>query len=378
MKDFKVYQASGYLTKLVTDASDVRKEYEEISGSLVQFDTPISAPLASLIVDINPVQDLNGQDAPYPPGGGVNLCPPLVGNSGYTGLTVTTNADGSLTVSGTATGSGYITEYENLPKTIVAGTPCVVSVKTALPVTLRAFFDSGVADIAAGNTAGGVTTLNVDATKIRLYLFTEADTSYNFTIYFQFEEGSSATPWKPYANICPITGWTGANIYHSGEDTSNPTVYPVSWQDEAGMVYGGMADVVNGVLTVDRLYYEVDGTTNYFTLAGNYANIGPYGVVDGINTSLLTWLCNTFITNTANVGYNAGAKFVYLNRTAWEKIGSTSEELNAYAAIHPIQFVFQLTDPITIQINPQEINTLIGVNNIWADTGDVSVKYRTH
>ena len=64
MIDFKVYQASGYLTKLVTDASDVRKEYEEISGSLVQFDTPISAPLASLLVDINPVQSGSGEPSP--------------------------------------------------------------------------------------------------------------------------------------------------------------------------------------------------------------------------------------------------------------------------------------------------------------------------
>jgi hypothetical protein len=30
-------------------------------------------------------------------------------------------------------------------------------------------------------------------------------------------------------NIRPITGWTGVNVYHSGEDTSNPTAYPVTF-----------------------------------------------------------------------------------------------------------------------------------------------------
>lgn len=35
-----------------------------------------------------------------------------------------------------------------------------------------------------------------------------------------------------------------------------------------------------------------------------------------------------------------------------------------------------LPDPVVIQISPTELSTLKGVNNIWADTGDVTVEYR--
>ena len=57
---------------------------------------------------------------------------------------------------------------------------------------------------------------------------------------------------------------------------------------------------------------------------------------------------------------------------------TTQALINAYLAQNPITVVYELATPIEIQITPEEINTLIGVNNIWADTGDVSVKYRTH
>lgn len=39
------------------------------------------------------------------------------------------------------------------------------------------------------------------------------------------------------------------------------------------------------------------------------------------------------------------------------------------------QVVYDLATPQTIQLTPQQVTTLIGDNNIWADTGDVTVEY---
>ena len=36
---------------------------------------------------------------------------------------------------------------------------------------------------------------------------------------------------------------------------------------------------------------------------------------------------------------------------------------------------YQLATPITYTLTPQQINTLIGTNNIWSDAGDVTVTY---
>lgn len=257
MKDFKVYQASGYLTKLVTDASDVRKEYEEISGSQVQFDTPISAPLASLIVDINPVQSGTGDPSPD--------------------------------------------------------------------------------------------------------------------------------------NIRPITGWTGVNIYQSGEDTFNPTVYTVSWQDEAGTVYGGTVDVVIGLLKIEYKEFIVDENTSIsFSSSANgfFVNGGWDDALYTQNTNTdrnalaQSMYCNIFKYKADIVFGQTGFRFTYyLN--GWSPLMfvpsvTSKDDALSWLADNNVTFLYPIANPVEIQLTPQEINTLIGVNNIWADTGDVSVKYRTH
>ena len=37
---------------------------------------------------------------------------------------------------------------------------------------------------------------------------------------------------------------------------------------------------------------------------------------------------------------------------------------------------YPLATPIEIQLTPQEVNSLLGANNIFADTGDTEVEYR--
>ena len=41
-----------------------------------------------------------------------------------------------------------------------------------------------------------------------------------------------------------------------------------------------------------------------------------------------------------------------------------------------VQLVYELAEPITIQLTPNQVNSLYGVNNLWADSGDTEVEYR--
>ena len=41
----------------------------------------------------------------------------------------------------------------------------------------------------------------------------------------QLEEGQTATAYSPYANICPISGWTGANVTRTGKNLFDPTTF---------------------------------------------------------------------------------------------------------------------------------------------------------
>ena len=55
------------------------------------------------------------------------------------------------------------------------------------------------------------------------------------------------------SNVRPITGWTGVNIYHSGEDTSNPDTIPVVFP----ALGANLADNANGTIynrTISTVY----------------------------------------------------------------------------------------------------------------------------
>ena len=42
----------------------------------------------------------------------------------------------------------------------------------------------------------------------------------------------------------------------------------------------------------------------------------------------------------------------------------------------PLTTVSFLATPLTYQLTPQQLTTLLGTNHIWADTGDVTLEYR--
>lgn len=54
---------------------------------------------------------------------------------------------------------------------------------------------------------------------------------------------------------------------------------------------------------------------------------------------------------------------------------TTLEEYETFLASNPLQFVYLLNNPVTVTLTPAQIQALIGLNNVWADTGDVALTY---
>lgn len=107
----------------------------------------------------------------------------------------------------------------------------------------------------------------------------------------------------------------------SYEPYVSPASYPISLGRE---VYGGSVDLTTGVLTVTD------------------ANIASYNG----ETLPSTWISDRDV-------YASG----------------TTPSTGA-------QVVYKLATPTTVQLTPQEVTTLLGYNNISADTGSVEVTYR--
>ena len=173
-------------------------------------------------------------------------------------------------------------------------------------------------------------------------------------------------------NVRPISGWTGCNISHSGADTSDPTVIPISWATEAGTVYGGTLDVTSGVLTVDRVMVAStwgDGvnaidrgnniTSKKYELQSTAKNINATAAGDTTNVTSVQ-IFNT----TGNVHFFIGSdNFAVLFLP------------QGTLASQEIQILYELATPQTYQLDPVTVQTLLGQNSIFADCGPSTVEY---
>lgn len=199
-------------------------------------------------------------------------------------------------------------------------------------------------------------------------------------------------------NVRPITGWTDVKVYRAGENLEDATVFEIALPSEAGTVYGGTLDVVSGKLVINRALSVFEGnpserwalysaeTGNNFRFRTDSLNSAAYG--DGINgTQIANWLTSTVgnVTSGASVIITSTPQSITLFANARRiyvyvpDIISNESDINgwiAYLQQHPLTVSYLLAEPIEIIMSPTEIATLLGVNNIWSDAGDIEVKFK--
>jgi len=173
-------------------------------------------------------------------------------------------------------------------------------------------------------------------------------------------------------NVRPITGWTGATISHSGEDTTDPDEISITFPTEAGPVYGGSLNVITGVLTVDRAIIDLGTLTWAATSWGGFRSNNLDGFLPNPD--------NEKVFGGVAEKYPSMAYADVSNGTIGIEFGSSIRQNAFYAYtgndVSPTGMAVNfLATPQTYQLTPQEIRTLLGTNNIWADTGDTAVTY---
>lgn len=181
-------------------------------------------------------------------------------------------------------------------------------------------------------------------------------------------------------NIRSISGRTGLTVTVQSGETQN--TYPVTWQTEAGTIYGGTLDVVSGVLTVDRFFKAFDGTETGWTKAGGtsnntqryyitWENIGVSGGV--LNPS--DAVCSHLVYLTGNSGQFGAFNATVSYFTVKDGDGSHFADLASFTAWlaaqntngTPLQLCVELAESTTYQLTPTEVRTILGDNNVWSD-----------
>lgn len=176
-------------------------------------------------------------------------------------------------------------------------------------------------------------------------------------------------------NIRPISGWTGMALNVNGAEI------PISWESEAGTVYGGTLDVLSGVLTVDRAMVDL-GTLSWTKYTAN-TNIPVFYTKEdapnmkpgaGSSAKCSIYRCTSWtslqirIDKTVEIHPTIGRPYI---------ADSTYTDAKTFkSAMSGVQLCYKLATPITYQLTPHEVKSMLGSNTIYADTGNTAVEYR--
>ena len=303
-------------------------ELKTVTGNPITVSDALAKPAESLTIEILPQQDLHGYDNPWPAGGGKQIYNSSTFGTVTLGkITCTNNGDGSFTLNADEadTADRYFDIFKYQFDENVGGTP-LPSAQYRLTGTpsggSATTYTMYVRPSYSNDMGTGVTFTNSVIGGSILIKAGYRPQNLVFRPMLRLASVGDDT-FAPYSNLCPITGFTGVNIYReSAYDPDADPTYSISWQDSAGTVYGGTLDVVSGVMTKAPYYDSYNGEP----LVGPWVSSMDKYVPGATPTT--------------------GAQVVDLGGTG--------------------------TD---VQLSATEVQMLLGNNVIWNDVGDMVLEY---
>lgn len=426
---------------------------DKVDGPVASFpDGADDIPLKSLIVDINPVQDLHGYDSPWPAGGGKNLFnkPERIMNVNISqGATIYSQVFGN----DSASFNLYGYDADNTEYSIITCDKIKRSATIPVDLVKLAISTSGLASLGGGN--------------LMLSL-------------------SDFTNFAPYENLCPISGWDkvemgqrGKNLFdpstavigkyygmngieNSNTDKAHSTFFrikpltrycmtgyagsgfysvvafdanmnPIIWYGPASKTepfttqtpanavwavlnfnkdqlntlsfyesetvgeyvpcnpasrdiiiqlgdtyYGAQLDVLNGVLRVTHGIISL-GAVDWTAVSNNCFRYNDDSIpLLSDNNSYPNAISSIFVGATPNNYINTDNCFHFSStvHAVYVRATSYSDAASFKTAMSGQTIVYELATPIPFHVDPHDIYSFLGFNNIWADTGDTHAIYR--
>ena len=166
-------------------------------------------------------------------------------------------------------------------------------------------------------------------------------------------------------------------------------------------VYGGYIDFVNGLLVVDEtkrflgkyntwntwgVNANANGITGFYVYANSiesaYANLREITNCEMLPIKNTAWggqAIGTFF----NMGSSTPSGWYYIVSVPNSTAGIADDDSdsvavtkwNAFLENNPIEIVQKLAEPMIFQLTPQQIQTLVGKNNVWSEQGETSLAY---
>lgn len=327
-------------------------------------------PMKSVVLKLVPHQEGTGDPSPdnvRPISGytavnvtmaGKNLANvTATGSASSGGMTYTVNADKTVDVSGTRTGTSYrqVGTFK--------GVNGVIYKFTGVPDEIADNPGPARLYLARGNTT--IYATHAGAT------FTYLDSMGDLGIVIRTDAQISGTiRFKPMVRLASITD-TAYEPYES-------TTYPITIPSSAGTVYGGELDVTNGVLRVTHGIVDLgnynwtyNSTYGFFVspTVSEGASTKPTGYSDVWASAYTTYYTGSTIVlsqipnNSVIYGTNAASSTqrIIVKDTRYTDASSLKTAVTGVKCVYPI------ATPTEITLDPVTVKTLLGFNTIWMD-----------
>ena len=349
--------------------SDVNKEIGlyPMSGDVVRFVSTAKLPIGGVETELHPIQDLHGYEYPWPAGGGSNIW-----DEEWEQGTFNSNNGEKQSSTAKMRSKNYIPVVPDTTYRYICDS------------------DSGIA-FYYGSEKNYLGSYNITTTRLFTtpsdcyFLMFTPITAYGNTYKNDISialQSSGATTYRPYSNICPITGKDSVTIYVSPtpEITDETVVHEIDFGET---VYEGTLTINedgSGKLVATRYKAIFTGeetyNNNYFpTVVAT--KIFPQGVDNG----------NSFINSFAP-SQNSYCNYVNVSKntiqfgrcdTFWNVSNAT--ELKAkfaemYANGTPVEVCYELAEPIEYNLTVDQIKTLIGYNYVWNNVGTTNIIFQ--
>ena len=197
----------------------------------------------------------SGSGDPYPAGSRKNLCPPLSGVKTESGATFTPNADGSVTVSGTATAQSAVSTQQFVLKAgtyTVSGAPVGGAIGS---YDIYVFKADGTGTIARSYNGINETFTISNDTNVALAMRVPAGTVDTSKVFWpMIEAGSTATAFMPYSNIRPFVGYDELELRHAGKNLCDISPFLSAWATENTATLSLINTLSPGTYTVSVVF----------------------------------------------------------------------------------------------------------------------------
>ena len=237
---------------------------ETASGAIASFaDGADGMPVKKLVAKIEPVQDLHGYDSPWPAGGGKNLLEVTLSSRTSSGVIFTVGEDGTISCKNNAT------ETVSLVVAKWTGTSGTEYVLNGCPSggenSSKYKLDYNNRPLVIDTGSGIEFSASGEEGNVRIVIYEGYGDGLVFKPMIRLATEADST-FAPYSNICPISGWTGAEIEQAGVN-----VWDEEW--EVGSIDATTGQNTNSTSIIRaKNYTQVKSGESYYFSVGTVVN----------------------------------------------------------------------------------------------------------